>query len=76
MRKGDWIPINYYTPNDGDSVLMLSTYRTKNGGVRWSIEEHVYFEDLGFRAHEVESVEEKITHWMPIELPDGYEDLH
>ena len=41
-----------------------------------SIEEHVYFEDLGFRVHEVESVEEKITHWMPIELPDGYEDLH
>lgn len=76
MRKTDWISVNDRQPKDGECVLMLSRYWNQYGNERWSIEEHVFFEEGGFKIHELESVEERITHWMPIELPDEYENIH
>jgi hypothetical protein len=76
MKKDDWIRVEDLLPEDGDCVLMLSRYRTHNGSERSIIEEHVFLSDLGFKVHESKSLQERITHWMPIELPDEYEDIY
>ncbi len=76
MKKTDWISVNDRQPKDGEHVLMLSRYWNQYGKERWSIEINVFFEEGGFKIHELESVEERITHWMPIELPDEYEDIY
>lgn len=77
MKKTDWIRVEDQLPEDGDCVLTLSRYRTQNGGSERSIiEEHVFFSDMGFKVYESRNLHERITHWMPIELPDEYENIY
>ena len=78
MKRQEWISVDDYDriPEQGESVLLLSRYKTKFAKKdQWCIEEHVFFEDLGFQAYASKDIEEVVTHWMPIELPEEYADI-
>lgn len=71
--KGLWINVKDRLPEDKQMVLVLSKYYShKYESWSWDIRCVMYITDYGMNVHERSICREKITHWMPVEVPDQY----
>lgn len=73
MKQTHWIKVGDKMPKDAESILVLVHYWSpKYECWTWQIEQFIYFEEFPLEVHYPNQCKAKVTHWMPIELPEDF----